>query len=113
MAPKLFPLVSGTNKRQKRKVRPVMPPKTQKEPASLMAATRSEKNFVTMKARVQLKVVAMAEAGPRTSQENSSDIISQGIGPKPMENLVTGIPCDHDMHMAGNVRGGGCVGHEP
>ena len=48
-----------------------------------------EKNFVTRNARVQLKVVDMEEATDLTSGEKSSDIISQGMGPNPMENTDT------------------------
>lgn len=71
-----------------------MPPKTQKEPASVMADTKLEKNFVTTKARVQLKQVAIEEAKPRTSGENNSDIMSQGIGPNPTLKAKTKIDKD-------------------
>ena len=56
--------------------------------------TMLEKNFVTRNARVQLKVVDMEEATDLTSGEKSSDIISQGIGPNPMENTDTNTDSD-------------------
>ena len=53
-----------------------------------------EKNLVTRNARVQLKVVDKEEAMDFTSGENSSDIISQGIGPKPIEKTDTNTDKD-------------------
>lgn len=79
----VFPLVSGTNSKQKINVRAVIPPNSQKQNASEIAPTRSEKNFVTQKARVQLIEVANDEARPFIFGENSSDIINHGIGPNP------------------------------
>lgn len=139
MSSRLLPLVSGTKRRQKKKVRMVMPPNTQKAPACVNPAswkgwssspsrhhqvhlyhqvieecwclTMSEKNLVTRKARVQLKVVEIEEATDftwifipgwkwlyfyciyhqtnSTSGANSSLIMSQGIGPKPREKANT------------------------
>ena len=91
IASRLFPLVSGTKRRQNKNVSPVMPPNTQKEPASVRTSTIVEKHFVTRKAKVQLKQVAMEEARPRTSGENSSDIINQGMGPNPTLKAITKI----------------------
>ena len=53
-----------------------------------------EKNLVTRKASVQLKVVDMEEATDLTSGEKSSDIINQGMGPNPMENTDTNTDRD-------------------
>ena len=62
MSSRLLPFVSGTKKRQKKKVRTVKPPNTQKAPASDMESTRVEKNFVTRNASVQLNVVEIEDA---------------------------------------------------
>ena len=62
-----------------------MPIKIKKATLSVTKSTIFVKNFVTRKARIQLKETAREEACPLISGEKSSDIISQGIGPKPME----------------------------
>jgi hypothetical protein len=46
-------------------------------------------DFVTMKVQVQLKAVAMEAAGPLILPGKISPIISQGIGPNPVENEIT------------------------
>ena len=48
-----------------------------------------EKNLVTRKAKVQLNDVDIEEAKDLTSDEKSSDIMSQGMGPNPILNTDT------------------------
>ena len=50
---------------------------------------RSMNDFVTMKVQAQLKAVAIEAAGPLIRPGNISPIISQGIGPKPVEKEIT------------------------
>jgi len=57
----------------------------------LRASTKFEKNFVTTNARVQLKDVVIEEAIDFISDEKSSDIINQGIGPNPTLKKATKI----------------------
>lgn len=46
-------------------------------------------DFVTMKVHDQLKAVAMEAAAPRILPGNISPIMSQGMGPKPVEKVMT------------------------
>ena len=89
MSSRLLPLVSGTKNRQNRKVTNMKPEKIQKAFASESEATSIGKNFVTTKANVQLNDVEREDAKDLISGEKSSDIINQGIGPKPSENADT------------------------
>ena len=68
-----------------------MPPNNQNDPPTVSSVSKDEKNCVTQKANAQLKVVAREDATPFTSGENNSDIMSQGMGPKPMLNPSTKI----------------------
>ena len=47
------------------------------------------KVFVTINVHVQLKAVEIEAAGPLIRLGNISPIISQGIGPNPIEKLTT------------------------
>ena len=58
--------------------------------------TMVEKNLVTRNATAQLNYVVTEDAEDLTPGGNSSDIISQGIGPNPKENANTKIERDNN-----------------
>lgn len=92
-----LPLVSGTSINTKTVPTPQTPPNIQKVGPNPRELAMFWNSFVTVNARIQLKAAEVDPAMPFVLLVNSSPIIIQGIGPKPIEKrtmktatLITG-----------------------